>query len=94
MFAKQAPFAVAFAVAGTAFAADAKTDRNVFDSEAALAAPAAQTASRLTREQVRAEFLAARASGEVSAFDNETTAYYFKPAAQRARQTRLAQASK
>ncbi|WP_374563536.1 DUF4148 domain-containing protein [Ideonella sp.] len=89
MFAKQAQIAVAalaFAVAGSAFAADAQ--RNVFDTETNLRAPAAET--KLTREQVRAEFLAARANGEVNVFDNETVAYV-KPVV-RADQTRLAQA--
>jgi hypothetical protein len=99
MFAKQAQIAVAalaFAVAGSAFAAttaDTKTaDRNVFDSEAALALPAARSETGLTREQVRSEFLAARASGDVSVFDYETVAY--RPAADRAQQTRLARAGK
>lgn len=96
MFAKQAQLAVvalALAAAGSAFAADAKTDRNVFDSEAALSAPAKSQPSQLTREQVRAEFLAARANGELNVFDNETTAYA-KPDVQRAHQTQLAQAAK
>ena len=94
MFAKQAQIAVAalaFAVAGSAFAAD-KTERNVFDTEAAIAAPAAKSENGLTRQQVRAEFLAARASGEVNAFDQETVAY--RPSVERAHQTRLAQAAK
>jgi hypothetical protein len=88
MFAKQAQIAVAalaFAAAGSAFAADQQ--RNVFDTETNLRAPAAE--AKLTREQVRAEFLAARASGEVNVFDNETVAYV-KPVV-RADQTRLAQ---
>lgn len=95
MFAKQAQItvaALAFAVAGSAFAADAKVERNVFDSEAALALPAAKSETGLTREQVRQEFLAARASGELNAFDYETVAY--RPDAQRAQQTRVAQARK
>jgi hypothetical protein len=96
MFAKQTQIAVAalaFAVAGTAFAADTKTaDRNVFDSEAALALPAARSETGVTRELVRNEFLAARASGDVSVFDYETVAY--RPAADRAQQTRLARAGK
>lgn len=90
MFAKQAQFAVvalALTAAGSAFAADAQ-QRNVFDTETNLRAPAVEY--KLTREQVRAEFLAARASGEANVFDNETVAYV-KPAA-RAEQTRLAQA--
>lgn len=89
MFAKQAQIAaaaLALAVAGSAFAADAQ--RNVFDTETNLRAPAAET--KLTREQVRAEFLAARANGEANVFDNETVAYV-KPVV-RADQTRLAQA--
>jgi hypothetical protein len=94
MFAKQAQFAVAalaFAVAGSAFAAD-KTERNVFDTDTAIVLPAAKSESGLTRQQVRAEFLAARASGDLSVFDYETVAY--RPAAERAQQTRLAQSSK
>ena len=94
MFAKQAQIAVAalaFAVAGSAFAAD-KTERNVFDTEAAIAAPAAKSENGLTRQQVRAEFLAARANGEVNVFDQETVAY--RPSVERAHQTRLAQAAK
>ena len=90
MFAKQAQIAVAalaFAVAGSAFAAEAQ--RNVFDTETDLRAPAAET--KLTREQVRAEFLAARASGEVNVFDTETVAYV-KPVV-RNEQTRLAKAA-
>lgn len=96
MFAKQAHIAVAalaFVAAGSAFAQNADTQRNVFDSEAALSAPAAQAPSRLTREQVRAEFLAARASGELNSFDYETVAFV-KPAPARAPQTRVAQSSK
>jgi len=95
MFAKQAQIAVAalaFTVAGSAFAADTKTDRNVFDSEAALTLPAARSETGLTREQVRNEFLAARANGDVSVFDYETVAY--RPAAERTQQTRLAHAGK
>lgn len=99
MFAKQASYAYAvvaalsLAAAGSAFAQNADAQRNVFDSEAALSAPAAQAPSRLTREQVRAEFLAARASGEINSFDYETVAYA-KPAPARAPQTRVAQSSK
>jgi hypothetical protein len=96
MFAKQAQIAVAalaFAVAGSAFAQQASADRNVFDSEAALQAPAAKSAAGLTREQVRAEFLAARAAGDLNVFDNETTAYV-KPSLERSAHTRLAQAGK
>ena len=93
MFAKQAHIAfaaIAFAVAGSAFAKD--IERNVFDTEAALQAPAAQSKGGLTREEVRAEFLTARASGEVNTFDTETAAYaYAKPAAAH---TRVAQAAK
>jgi hypothetical protein len=91
MFAKQAQItvaALAFAVAGSAFAADTQVERNVFDSEAALALPAAKSETGLTREQVRKEFLAARANGELNVFDYETVAY--RPDAQRAQQTRLA----
>lgn len=91
MFAKQATLAAAlvFAVAGSAFAADAQ--RNVFDTEINLRAPAAET--KLTREQVRAEFLAARAAGDVNVFDNETVAYVVKPAARGEAKTRLAQSA-
>jgi hypothetical protein len=95
MFAKQVQItvaALAFAVAGSAFAADAKIDRNVFDTDTAIALPAAKSETGLTRQQVRAEFLAARANGEVSVFDYETVAY--RPAVERAQQTRLAQSSK
>jgi hypothetical protein len=91
MFAKQAHIAVAaiaFAVAGSAFAKD--IERNVFDTEAALQAPAAQSKGDLTREEVRAEFLAARASGEINTFDTEA-AYAYVPASAR---TRIAQAAK
>ena len=90
MFAKQAQLAVAalaFVAAGSVFAAEPQ--RNVFDTETDLRAPAAET--KLTREQVRAEFLAARASGELNVFDNETVAYV-KPVA-RQEQTRLAKAA-
>lgn len=92
MFAKQAQIAVAaiaFAVAGSAFAKD--VERNVFDTEAALQAPASQSKGGLTREEVRAEFLAARANGEIDQFNTETVAYV-QPA--KTRSTRVAQASK
>lgn len=90
MFAKQATLAaaLAFAVAGSAFAAD---QRNVFDTETNLRAPAAE--AKLTREQVRAEFLAARAAGDVNVFDTETVAYVVKPAARGEARTRLAQSA-
>lgn len=90
MFAKQAQFALAalaFVAAGSAFAAEPQ--RNVFDTETDQRVPAAET--KLTREQVRAEFLAARANGEVNVFGDETVAYV-KPVA-RNEQTRLAKAS-
>jgi hypothetical protein len=92
MFAKQAQIAIAtiaFAIAGSAFAKD--VERNVFDTEAALQAPAAQSKGGLTREEVRAEFLAARANGEIDQFNTETVAYVM-PA--KARTTRVAQAGK
>jgi len=92
-FAYAAVAALSLAAAGSVFAQNADTQRNVFDSEAALSAPAAQSASRVTREQVRAEYLAARASGELNSFDYETVAYV-KPAAARAPQTRVAQSAK
>ena len=88
MFAKQAQIAVAalaFAVAGGAFAKD--VERNVFDTETALQAPAAQSKGGLTREEVRAEFLAARANGEIDQFNTETVAYV-QPV--KARATRVA----
>jgi len=91
MFAKQAQIAVAaiaLTIAGSALAQS--TERNVFDTETNLRAPVAET--KLTREQVRAEFLAARASGEVNLFDTETVAYV-KPVV-RNEQTRLAKAAK
>ncbi|MFZ5550779.1 MAG: DUF4148 domain-containing protein [Pseudomonadota bacterium] len=92
MFAKQATLAAALvlAAAGSAFAADA-SQRNVFDTETNLRAPAAE--AKLTREQVRAEFLAARAAGDVNVFDTETVAYVVKPAARGEAKTRLAQSA-
>jgi hypothetical protein len=78
MFTKQAQIAVAalaFAFTGSAFAHKVQNQRNVFDSEAALSAPAARTTSQVSREQVRAEYLAARAAGEVNHFDTETVTY-------------------
>lgn len=89
MFAKQATLAAVFALAATgAFAADAQ--RNVFDTETNLRAPGAE--SKLTREQVRAEFLAARAAGDADVFGNETVAYVAKPVRGEAK-TRLAQST-
>jgi len=91
MFAKQAHIAVAaiaFAVAGSAFAKD--IERNVFDSEAALQLPAAVSKGGLTREEVRAEFLAARANGEIDQFNTEAIAYVTPAKAV----TRVAQAGK
>lgn len=90
MFAKQAQFALAalaFVAAGSAFAAEPQ--RNVFDTETDQRVPAAET--KLTREQVRAEFLAARANGEINVFGDETVAYV-KPTV-RNEQTRLAKAT-
>jgi opacity protein-like surface antigen len=83
MFAKQATLAavLALAAAGSAFAADAQ--RNVFDNEAY---------AKLSREQVRAEFLAARANGDVNLFDSEFANHVVKPARGEAK-TRLAQSS-
>lgn len=91
MFAKQFALSVALVAvaAGSALAADVPA-RNVFDTETHLRAPAAT--SKLTREQVRAEFLAARAAGELSVFDTETVAYAPKPVREQA--TRLAQHAK
>jgi opacity protein-like surface antigen len=90
MFAKQATLAavLALAAAGSAFAADAQ--RNVFDNEAYAKLPAAE--SKLSREQVRAEFLAARANGDVNLFDSEFANHVVKPARGEAK-TRLAQSS-
>jgi Domain of unknown function (DUF4148) len=92
MFAKQFALTVALVAAatGSAVAADAAPQRNVFDTETAQRAPAAE--SKLTREQVRAEFLTARATGELSVFDTETVAYTVKPVREQA--TRLAQHAK
>lgn len=94
MFAKQATLAAALvlAAAGSAFAADA-SQRNVFDTETNLRAPAPAAEAKLTREQVRAEFLAARAAGDVNVFDTETVAYVVKPAARGEAKTRLAQSA-
>lgn len=66
------------------------TDRAGFDTEAQLRQPASASATGLTREEVRAEFLAARRSGELNVFDQETTAYV-KPVLQLPGATRLAQ---
>jgi hypothetical protein len=90
MFAKQATLAAVFAfvAAGNALAADVQ--RNVFDTETNQRMPAAE--SRLSREQVRAEFLAARASGELNVFDNEVAGHAIKPARGEA-VTRLAKSS-
>ena len=77
MFAKQAQFAVAaltLSIAGGAFAQSA--DRNVFDSEAILAQPAAVSANGLTREAVQAEYIAKRNAENISSFNPES--YYFK----------------
>ena len=77
MFAKQAPFAVAalsLSLASGAFAQSA--DRNVFDSEAILAQPAATSSSGLTREAVQAEYIAKRNAENISSFNPESA--YFK----------------
>ena len=77
MFAKQAQFAVAaltLSIAGGAFAQTA--DRNVFDSEAILAQPAAVSSTGLTREAVQAEYIAKRNAENISSFNPES--YYFK----------------
>ena len=73
MFAKQAQIAVAaltLSIAGSAFA---QSDRNVFDSEAALQLPAAVSANGLTREAVRAEVIAQRAALTVASFNPESS---------------------
>lgn len=72
MFAKT-PFAVAaiaLSIAGGAFAQS--TDRNVFDNEAILKAPAAQSANGLTREAVQGEYIAQRAAKNISSFNPES----------------------
>ena len=77
MFAKQAQFAVAaltLSIAGGAFAQSA--DRNVFDSEAILAQPAAVSSQGLTREAVQAEYIAKRNAENISSFNPES--HYFK----------------
>ena len=77
MFAKQAQFAIAalsLSIAGGAFAQSA--DRNVFDSEAILARPAAVSGSNVSREAVQAEYIAKRNAENISSFNPES--YYFK----------------
>lgn len=80
--------ALTLVAASGAFAQAA--DRAGFDTEAQLRQPASASAQGLTREEVRAQFLAARRSGELSVFDQETTAYV-KPTLQLPGATRLAQ---
>ena len=73
MFAKQAQIAIAaltLSIAGGAFAQSA--DRNLFDTEAALKPPASASAIGLTREAVRAEFLANRAAHTVASFSPDS----------------------
>jgi hypothetical protein len=73
MFAKQAQIAVAaltLSIAGGAFAQS--SDRNVFDSKAALQLPAAVSANGLTREAVRAQVIAGRAALTVASFNSES----------------------
>lgn len=74
---KQASFAAAaIALTLASGAALAQTaERNVFDTETYQRIPATSAAQGLTREQVRAEFLASRARGNTNVFDTETVAY-------------------
>jgi molybdopterin-guanine dinucleotide biosynthesis protein A len=83
---KQAALAVVALTLATGAAMAQSTERNVFDTETNLRTPAAASASGLTRAQVRAEFLAARAAGDVNLFDTETVAYV-APKARDARAT-------
>ena len=72
MFAKYSYVAVAalsLIAAGSAFA---QSERNVFDTEAGLALPAATSASGLTRAQVQAEYLAQRDKNGISSFNPES----------------------
>lgn len=80
--------ALSLVAASGAFAQSA--DRNSFDTEAQLRQPAARSAAGLTREEVRAQFLAARRAGDLNVFDQETTAYV-KPVITLPGATRLAQ---
>lgn len=73
MFAKYSYAAVAalsLIAAGSAFAQPA--ERNLFDTEAGLALPAATSASGLTRAQVQAEYLAQRDKNGISSFNPES----------------------
>ncbi|MFO1339524.1 MAG: DUF4148 domain-containing protein [Burkholderiaceae bacterium] len=73
MFAKYSYAAIAalsLIAAGSAFAQT--TERNVFDTEAALALPAATSAAGLTRAQVQAEYLAQRDKNGISSFNPES----------------------
>jgi len=67
-----AAVALTFA-AGAAMAQNA--ERNVFDTETNIRIPATTSAPTVSREQVRAEFMAARAAGDLNLFDTETVAY-------------------
>jgi hypothetical protein len=69
MFAKQAQIALAaIALTAAAGAFAQSSERNVFDSEAILQLPAAQSANGLTREAVRSEYLAERSAKNISSF--------------------------
>lgn len=73
MFAKYSYAAIAalsLIAAGSAFAQSA--ERNVFDTEAGLALPAATSAGGLTRAQVQAEYLAQRDKNGISSFNPES----------------------
>ena len=75
MFAKQAQIAVAaiaLTIAGGAFA---QSSDRVFDTETDIRMPAAASAEGLTREAVQAQYIAKRASTNISAFNPE--AHYF-----------------
>jgi hypothetical protein len=75
MFAKQAQIAVAaiaLTIAGGAFA---QSSDRVFDTETDIRMPAAASAEGLTRDAVQAQYIAKRASTNISAFNPE--AHYF-----------------
>jgi hypothetical protein len=72
MFAKQAQIALAaIALTAAAGAFAQSPERNVFDSEAILQLPAAQSADGLTREAVRDQYLAERSAKNISSFRPE-----------------------
>lgn len=72
MFAKQAQIALAaIALTAAAGAFAQSPERNVFDSEAILQLPAAQSANGVTREAVQAEYIAERSAKNISSFRPE-----------------------